>query len=460
MCGIVGIISKTPNGFYHSDLDLFEELLVCDSVRGLDSTGVFGIHKNKQAKTLKVAAEPHSLFRCEEWGDFRTKAVSSMTALVGHNRSATRGAVNSANAHPFTEGNIILVHNGTLHNHKDFNKDVEVDSHAITHAFNERPAKEVLKEINGAFTFVWYDRRVGRLFIARNNERPLAYVETSSNIIFASEGPMLDWILGRKTGTYEKAKSFPVGELISFDSKGAKESESFEMYRPKPVGNTVTHITSAYGQQTRLPLVTTMKMESTPSSDSRIPAGTKVLVRIDEVIQTSIQNNTVRLKGSMLYPQSKIDITGFMDRSLPLDSAYKMMRTQYVEGTVQSYHSSNCGPSYYLNNITFPEMIRVHNTSLPMAMWQNIAANHKCDKCGGKINVYQPDFTSVKVRSSNNKLRVVCADCVSEAFSEATEKQQAAIIESSSNNVPKRLKVSKSPENRPDNSYQQACAYH
>lgn len=460
MCGIVGIISKIPGGLYHTDLDLFEELLVCDSVRGLDSTGVFGIHKNKQAKSLKVAAEPHSLFRCEEWGDFRTKAVSSMTSLVGHNRSATRGAVNSTNAHPFTEGSIVLVHNGTLHNHKDFNKDVEVDSHAITHAFNERPAKEVLKEINGAFTFVWYDRRVGRLFIARNNERPLAYVETSSNIIFASEGPMLDWILGRKAGTYDKAASFPVGELISFDNKGNKESETFEMYSPKPFGNTNMTITSPYGQQTRLPLVTMTKMESTLASNSRIPAGTKVLVKINEVVQTSIQNGTVNLKGTMLYPKTDIDITGYMDRDLPIDSGYKMLRTQYVEGTVQSYHSSICGPSYFLNNISFPEMIKIHNTSLPVAMWNSICNTHKCDKCGKNINKHQPDFTSVKIRSHTNKLRVVCADCVSEAFSEATEKQQAAIIESSTNNVSKGLKVSTSPQDWTYGRNQQASAYH
>jgi len=460
MCGIVGLISKTPTGLYHSDLDLFEELLMCDSVRGLDSTGAFGIHKNKQAKAFKVAAAPTEMFRCEEWGDFRNKAISSMTTLVGHNRSATRGAVNSENAHPFHEGNIMLVHNGTLHNHKDFNKDVEVDSHAITHAFNERPAKEVLKEINGAFTFVWYDRRVGRLFIARNNERPLAYVETSSNIIFASEGPMLDWILGRKSSTFPKAQSFPVGELISFDGKGVKTSEPFELYTPKPIGNTNMTVTSPYGQQSRLPLVGMTRTVSTLSVNDRIPAGTKVLVKVDELMQNSIQNGTIRLKGKMLYPNNKTDIAGYLARDLDIADAYQMIRLPYVEGTVHNYHSSNCGASYFINNICFPEMIKVHNTSLPIVMWQNIANNHKCDKCGGKISHHQPDFTSVKLKHTSNKLRVVCADCVSEAFSEATEKQQAAIIESSSNPISKGLSIGKSTDSWAFAKYPEACAYH
>ena len=149
-----------------------------------------------------------------------------MNIVVGHNRSATKGAVSSTNAHPFSEGKIVLVHNGTLHNQKDFNKDVEVDSHAITHALNERPAKEVLKEIDGAFAFVWYDREQGKLFIARNSERPLSFIETASQVVFASEGSMLDWLMNRKYVKAPAAETFPVGELISYDLNGNKETDT------------------------------------------------------------------------------------------------------------------------------------------------------------------------------------------------------------------------------------------
>ena len=99
MCGIVGVISKSTNGLFYTDMDLFQNMLVCDSLRGEDSTGVFGVYKNRQARTIKVAAEPHMLFRCPEWDDFRTKAISSMQIVVGHNRSATRGAVTVSYTH-------------------------------------------------------------------------------------------------------------------------------------------------------------------------------------------------------------------------------------------------------------------------------------------------------------------------------------------------------------------------
>lgn len=459
MCGIVGIISKVQGGLYYSDMDLFEEMLVCDSIRGTDSTGVFGIYKNKQARTLKVAAEPHSLFRCAEWGEFRGKATASMTAVIGHNRSATRGAVTSNNAHPFHEGKIVLVHNGTLHNQKDFNKEVEVDSHAITHALNERPAKEVLKEINGAFAFVWYDREQGKLFIARNSERPLSFIETSTNIMFASEGNMLNWLANRRSVKYPAAEMFPVGQLISFDGKGNKTTEEFELYSPKPVGN-MTHLTNGYQKhQNSLGFITMTKTTDIRSVNARIPQGTKVLVKIDEVEQKIMQNNAIKVRGTMLYPQTKIDINGYLDRDLDINDAYKMIRTQYVEGTVQSYHSSNCGPSYFLTNISFPEMIKIHNTTLPMAMWHHVADNHKCDKCGGKLSRHMPEFTSIKLRHTTNKLRAICADCVSEAFSEATEPKKT-IIQDSIDNVSTRQPLSQIPEDWPFPGSEQECSLH
>lgn len=414
MCGIVGIISKSTSGLFHTDLDVFENMLVCDSLRGEDSTGVFGIYKNRQARTLKVAAEPHMLFRCNEWGDFRTKALSSMQVVVGHNRSATRGAVTTTNAHPFREGNIVLVHNGTLHNQKDFNKDVEVDSHAITHALNERPAKDVLKEIDGAFAFVWYDRAKQKLFMARNSERPLSFVETTTNIYFASEAGLLEYVLGRKSTVISKPESFPIGKLISFDSRGVKEEEDFEIFRPKYQGY---HYTRGYPTTSYQP----KKSGGNTTGDTAkfdLTTGTKVLVKVDDVVIPKTAAGSIRVRGKLLSHEPGMDFSGLMSSEYTLDDMPEILKRPYMQAYVSSKWSSTCGNSYNMTNIEDAEHTDIYNGKIPTATWNYVVDHCVCDKCNSIIQRHETTLTSVKLRGNSNNYRVVCSDCVMEAIND------------------------------------------
>jgi hypothetical protein len=433
-------------------MDFFQNMLVCDSLRGEDSTGVFGIYKNRQAATLKVAAEPHMLFRCEEWNDFRTKATQSMQIVVGHNRSATRGAVTTENAHPFSEGNIVLVHNGTLHNHKDFNKDVEVDSHAITHALNERPAKDVLKEIDGAFAFVWYDRDKGKLFIARNSERPLSFVETTSNIIFASEGSMLEYLISRKTSyNLPKAEMFPVGQLISFDMRGNKTEEAFELYRPKYTG-----VTYQKPGNKITPITTTIQNTGTVDSNAVLGKGFKVLVKINELMSSKEAGGVIKVKGTLVHPQAGVDFVGNLAGELSMEDGYKLAGLPYAQGYVTGSHTTTCGRSYFLTGVEYPELVQTYNTKIPSVMWNHIVDKCTCDKCHGSISRHQAGFTSVKRRGSSDKFRVVCADCVSEALDAATTPD----IKISNPEVPQGQQVSQSIAGFPFPGIEQASIIH
>lgn len=435
MCGIVGIIAKGTTGLYGTDLDVFENMLVCDSLRGEDSTGVFGVYKNRQARTLKVAAEPHMLFRCPEWSEFRTKASSSMQVLVGHNRAATRGAVTTTNAHPFSEGKIVLVHNGTLHNHKDFNKDVEVDSHAITHALNERPAKDVLKEIDGAFAFVWYDREQQKVFVARNSERPLSFVESSSNIYFASEAGLLEYVLGRKSSVISKPESFPIGKLISFDSKGNKEEEDFEIFRPK---YQTTYYSRGYTAPTYQPKKSGGNTtEGTVNND--LAKGTKVLVKVDEVTVPRTAAGAIRVRGKLVSHEVGTDFSGLMASEYTLDDMPDIIKLPYMQAYVSSKWSTTCGTSYNMTNIEHAEHTQVYNTKIPTATWNYIVDHCSCDKCNASILRHETTLTSVKLRGNSNKYRVVCSDCVMDALNEKTPD-----IKDSTTQVPSGQSVSKS----------------
>lgn len=121
--------------------------------------------------------------------------------LIGHNRYATQGAVNSVNAHPFDFEHIIGAHNGSLRStlnlpdHKDF----VVDSENIFHAINQDGSVETAAKLNGAYALTWWDKRDNTLHFLRNAERPLWYVFTQDRqaIFWASELWMLTGVLAR-----------------------------------------------------------------------------------------------------------------------------------------------------------------------------------------------------------------------------------------------------------------------
>lgn len=420
MCGIVGMISKTTSGFSYSDLDMFQDMMVCDSVRGDDSTGVFGVYRNKQARTVKVAAEPHLLFRCEEWKDFRTKAINSMTMLVGHNRSATRGAVNSDNAHPFAEGKIVLVHNGTLHNHKDFNKEVEVDSHAIAHALNEKPVEEVIKGVDGAFTFVWYDREKQKLFMIRNSERPLAYIDTGSQILFASEAPMLEWLVNRKGYVTHTAKIVPTNTLFEIDSRGQVEGKTMEMYTPPKrtwVGNT-----SYYPTMTTPPTKHSGTAGGVNYDPEKIPCNTKVLIKVT-ACEDIPGTPRYKVKGYVDMPDHpKTDVVGWFDRSLDQADIDELVSIGQAEAVISSSVRSNCGDSYWVRDVNFALILQTHNDlRVPALHFNYLIENHKCAKCDGEVKRSEADYTSVKRKNNSSRYRLVCAKCVGDALDEATK---------------------------------------
>ena len=130
MCGLVAIISKNQHGFLFNDGKLFEQMLYADALRGMDSTGIYGINKYGNLKMVKAAKAAAEFIGTKTFQDFKNEIVNKFRVVVGHNRAATKGATTDDNAHPFIEDHICLVHNGTLHTHKHL-ADKEVDSHAI-----------------------------------------------------------------------------------------------------------------------------------------------------------------------------------------------------------------------------------------------------------------------------------------------------------------------------------------
>ena len=196
-------------------------MLIADMFRGTDSTGCFGVNKHGNLKWIKDASSTPFFLNKKETANYMSDFISDFHIMVGHNRKATMGVVTSENAHPFVEGNICLVHNGTLTNHKNL-ADTTVDSHAICHHINEHGYKSMFKNIDGAYALIWYDAEEKTVYFARNSERPLHLVETDTKIYLASEEKMLDWILGRNNISKYQIELVPTDKIFKFSLETRK----------------------------------------------------------------------------------------------------------------------------------------------------------------------------------------------------------------------------------------------
>lgn len=228
MCGIVGIMRGSMT---EGMVDMFEQLLYADVFRGPHATGVYRSNANGQTSLYKEAIPASMYLARKGWDDLRGGAGVGKEPLaqvyVGHNRYATVGAAGeSKNAHPFKEGNITMVHNGTvvkwrLNEHLKY----DVDSHAVCAMLNSHGLAETLKVLDGKFTLVWHDASDNTMNFIRNHERPLHMVEfTDGGWAFASEGEMLTWINGRRKSPFGIKRTFelPVGYHHKFQLSAGK----------------------------------------------------------------------------------------------------------------------------------------------------------------------------------------------------------------------------------------------
>jgi glutamine---fructose-6-phosphate transaminase (isomerizing) len=178
MCGIIGIVGKSPVA------DRLVDGLKRMEYRGYDSAGVCTVENGaliRRRAEGKLGNLVHVLS-----GD----PAPGLTGIA-HTRWATHGAPNTANAHPHATAEVALVHNGIIENFKPLRDGLiargrrfesETDTEVVAHLVSEQveaglspqdAVKAVLPQLRGAFALAIAFRAHPEMLIGARLGSPL-----------------------------------------------------------------------------------------------------------------------------------------------------------------------------------------------------------------------------------------------------------------------------------------------
>ncbi len=178
MCGIVGAVAGRPI------LPLLLNGLRNLEYRGYDSAGV-ALIESDDLMAVRVVGKVQNLVHALEVADFEA------TLGIAHTRWATHGEPHERNAHPHRTARLALVHNGIIENYSVLKAGLqqrgvhfhsETDSEVIVQRLQELVSEglplsvatqRVLAELQGAFSFVVFDKQQPNQLVAARRGSPL-----------------------------------------------------------------------------------------------------------------------------------------------------------------------------------------------------------------------------------------------------------------------------------------------
>lgn len=250
ICGHVGVAGSITS----KEERAFRTLLRLDTLRGEDSTGIAGMKASGVTTIVKDALNAYDFLNEKE---ARKPFEGWVKILMGHNRAATRGAINPDNAHPFEYGDIVGAHNGTLNRYNNLldGHKFKVDSQAVFYHMSEESVEDLWKNLDGAAALVWINKKDKTLNFLRNDKREFAFTTSTDGktLFYASEPWMLMVACAREGIEIEKPVMSAVNvhyELHMVDGKLDMKVRELEPYKYvyKPV-TTYSYSSSSRGAE-------------------------------------------------------------------------------------------------------------------------------------------------------------------------------------------------------------------
>lgn len=218
MCGLFGGASTH---LVAKELEVIRDLGILSQFRGFDSTGLAVSkagkkRKNTQFSYLKDTIDSSGFF-LEAGGHSFLASSRVLTAVIGHCRAATVGAVTKENAHPYDVGNILGSHNGTIPSLTPPTGTDGTDSHALFRLIEADGLEETLNTLpnSAAYALTYFDKKHEVLHLIRNQLRPLFLATAPGCLYWASEIAFLTLVAARHNITYNSVQELDSMSLYS-----------------------------------------------------------------------------------------------------------------------------------------------------------------------------------------------------------------------------------------------------
>ena len=178
MCGIIGYVGSRDCA--NLILDGLRRL----EYRGYDSAGI-AVVSGDDFDIRRAAG------KLDRLADALAREPLYGATGIGHTRWATHGAPTQINAHPHRAGNIVVVHNGIIENHRELKRellaagreftsetDTEIVAHLVGHEREQgrelpEAVRAALSRVQGAYAISVLDRTVPGVMVAAKNASPL-----------------------------------------------------------------------------------------------------------------------------------------------------------------------------------------------------------------------------------------------------------------------------------------------
>jgi glucosamine 6-phosphate synthetase-like amidotransferase/phosphosugar isomerase protein len=200
LCGIAGIVYHNSASYPNLGRDLLSLIEPLES-RGPDSCGValYGDAETKEPGIYKEVGAVKKLAK-----KYELYSVSGSHG-IGHTRMATESVVDTNHCHPFTAGELAIVHNGQISNYYklrfqleqagrafETHNDSEAIAHYIHHQLSQgKPLKtaleKLLRDIDGTYTFLVATPDKVALVRDKYAAKPAVIYETAEMVAIASE---------------------------------------------------------------------------------------------------------------------------------------------------------------------------------------------------------------------------------------------------------------------------------
>jgi hypothetical protein len=188
MCGIAGVSLNTDKKVAGHGVALFKRLLIENTKRGKDSTGI--VYQYKEGTEIYRGLLPG-----EDAQNFILPA-GNIIGFLGHTRYATVGKKsNYDNIHPFETEKYIGVHNGTIFNHKLLKKYFKLDTvggcdSEVIYRLLDKFGLDGLKYVEGLYMLAYIHKdKPEELNLITNGSKPMVLFKLHGELVaFGSIG--------------------------------------------------------------------------------------------------------------------------------------------------------------------------------------------------------------------------------------------------------------------------------